>query len=374
MRKDWASSEHLIIDYGDSPSNEGDQPELLTLDFCQDIQIPGIVATDCVGLDRATEKMEIDLPTPESSKHTQFPEDPLFSLDQWINSRAALEADLLATDLKSNFFHSVENPHVRSLGSRSTRPSTLLISAMIHVFFLCFLAYYAATQGSGSASHAGNVITVRITPQEDLIPQDETPASVNSAGSAASIAKNTKTLETSSAQPLKHTPDILETSPQADRPAMTDVQEPPKKKDEKKESEKELTEKMDESLRGDGPQNSMASIPSTASVERQFIPASGQGGEAFESKVLSAIREAIFFPKKALTEGHHGESVIAFTINKDGSVSHLIVKKSSGSWILDEASIKIIQKAAKKFPPIPNNLNAESLDYVVPILFKKRLG
>ena len=136
-------------------------------------------------------------------------------------------------------------------------------------------------------------------------------------------------------------------------------------------AEKEITNEK-EDPRGDGHQNSLASMPSTASAERRFIPAAGQGGEAFDSLVLSAIREAIFFPKQAVQERQHGEVVVAFSINKDRSISSLGIAKSSGFTILDEAAIKIVQKAAKKFPPFPDGLSTDTLHFVVPILFKEK--
>jgi periplasmic protein TonB len=125
---------------------------------------------------------------------------------------------------------------------------------------------------------------------------------------------------------------------------------------------------------GEGPRNAIASLPSIASAERRFIPAAGAEGKAFEAMVLSAIREAIFFPKQAVKERHHGEVVVAFAITKDGSISSLHVTKPSGYPILDEAAIKIIQKAAAKFPAIPDTIDKQSMDYVVPILFKERRG
>jgi periplasmic protein TonB len=88
--------------------------------------------------------------------------------------------------------------------------------------------------------------------------------------------------------------------------------------------------------------------------------------------VLSAIREAIFFPKKALKEGNHGEVIVKFAITSDGSISGLHIAKTSGSSILDEAALKIVRKAGTKFPPIPEAWNKESVDYAVPILFKER--
>ena len=196
------------------------------------------------------------------------------------------------------------------------------------------------------------MLSATILSHEDLIPQDESPASVDSPASAPSIAKASK------------------------KPKEPESTEQPKESLDRfaaleKEPEKEITNEK-EDPRGDGHQNSLASMPSTASAERRFVPAAGQGGEAFDSLVLSAIREAIFFPKQAVQERQHGEVIVAFSINKDRSISSLGITKSSGFTILDEAAIKIVQKAAKKFPPFPDGLGKDTLHFVVPILFKEK--
>ncbi|MEJ2368312.1 MAG: 50S ribosomal protein L5 [Acidobacteriota bacterium] len=40
--------------------------------------------------------------------------------------------------------------------------------------------------------------------------------------------------------------------------------------------------------------------------------------------------------------------------------------------LLDEAAVDIIGNAAKDFPPIPASISRDSLNYVVPIIFKKK--
>jgi periplasmic protein TonB len=233
------------------------------------------------------------------------------------------------------------------------------------------IAFFPAPQVAGTTGYAGNVVTATIISQEDLVPQNESPASVDSVASAPSIAKKSKKpKEPHSVQPPK-TIDAQEAGRRPTGVAMLEKPNLLEKKEESKEREEEVAnEKADP--RGDGLRDSLASMPSTASVERRFIPAAGQGGEVFDSMILSAIREAIFFPTQAVQRREHGEVVVAFAINRDRSVLNFDIMKSCGSAILDQAAIKIIQKAAKKFPPLPDGLRTDTLRYVVPILFKEK--
>jgi periplasmic protein TonB len=123
---------------------------------------------------------------------------------------------------------------------------------------------------------------------------------------------------------------------------------------------------------GDGPVNSVASLPSIASEERRMLSAGGSDMEDFRSRILAAIREAIYFPKEALTRKKHGEIVVRFTVNRDGSVSDLSVVQASGSPFLDEAALAIIRRAAKAFPSIPVSLAPDRISYAVPIHFKEK--
>ncbi|MGO9571136.1 MAG: energy transducer TonB [Desulfomonilaceae bacterium] len=366
-----AFSETLFLDHDDPASTEGIALDLFSLDFASYVAEPGNTPRDFVHGNGGKKEIEVDFPSPDSSLHAQVTRHPLFGSAAWTNSRGEFERDLLSIDLEPDG-ESAGKPEAEWFASRSPRPLAFFTSALAHfaVFFL--FTFFPAIQGAGSTGNAGNVISVRITAQEDLVPQDESPASVDSAASAPSTAgKNKKQKELRKAQSLEQPADARDPGPQPQRKAMI---EKPKPLEEKEELEKEIIKKNDRLDTGDGPQNSMASIPSIASAERRFIPAAGQDGEAFQSRVLSAIREAIFFPKQAVKDRQHGEVVVMFAINKDGSISSLQVTKPSGSPILDEAAIKIIQKAAAKFPAIPDSINKQSMDYVVPILFKEKRG
>lgn len=365
-----APPENPIIDSGYSRSDEEFEPELLPTDFRWDVP-PA----------RFREWTAFLEETPIDGSLTHWRSDDRISSRQFHGFvgqnilEGKLELDLISGDPQSDFPDRSWRPHPWSAIAGSARPSALLASALIHVVFFLLCAFFPAASLSGSGGYAGNVISVRVLTEEDLVPQDASPATVDSAASMPSVVGNRKKPQNQHhAKPLDHPDHIRDPGPQPAKIALTEKPNAQEPKEEKRESEKEIV-KQDEKLgEGEGPQNSVASMPSIASAERRFIPAAGQDGKAFESMVLSAIREAIFFPKEAVSKGYHGEVTIVFSINKDGSVSSVRIVKASGSSILDEAALKIIENAAKKFPPLPDTMNMESIDYVVPILFKEKRG
>jgi len=151
--------------------------------------------------------------------------------------------------------------------------------------------------------------------------------------------------------------------------ASNEHAEPAAKEDE---SKKPKDPKMSDTKSGTGPLDSVASLPSVASEERRMLSAGGSDIKNFQSRILAAIREAIYFPKEALDRQKHGETVVQFSVNRDGSVANLSVSQPSGSTVLDDAALAIIRKASKNFPSIPDALAGESVHYVVPIHFKEK--
>ncbi|HTY22133.1 MAG TPA: TonB family protein [Desulfomonilaceae bacterium] len=338
--------------------------------FFSDVPLPENIEAKFGHWSEEAGRMEVDLPESESFPETEMLNHPVSALTEWTKSRKEFESDLLSIDLDPDV-ESAEEARVSWLESRSARPSAFFTSVLVHCSLFVSFAFFPATQVGGTPGYAGNVLSATIVSQEELIPQDERPASIDSPASAPSIAKKTKRLKEPRALEPPKAIDLQEVILHPTSIAMLEKPDLLEKKEESKKRE-EVTKEKEADPRGDSLQNSLASMPSTASPERRFIPAAGQAGEAFDAMVLSAIREAVFYPKQAAQERQHGEVVVAFAINKDRSISSLVIIDSSGFTILDEAAIKIIQKAAKKFPSFPDGLGTDTLRYVVPILFKEK--
>jgi periplasmic protein TonB len=365
-------SDHFIIDCSEAPAVERFERETLTDDFSSVGYAAENVDAELIGSSDEIGNIDLDLPVPDSCAEGGITEHPLSGCIELTNSTKEFERDLLSLYLDPDKERGGK-PLAGRFESGSAKPSAFFTSVLVHCSAFLLIAFFPAPQVAGKHGHQGNVISATIVAQEELVPQDESPASVDSVASMPSNAKKSaKTMEA----PPKESPKAIETQEIARRPTDIAMLEKPnllEKKEERKERQKEVTKEEEQDPRGDALRNSLASMPSTASAERRFMPAAGRGGEAFDSLILSAIREAIFFPKQAAHRREHGEVVVAFAINGDRSVLDFDIMKSSGFEILDQAAIKIIQKAAKKFPPFPDGLGTGSLRYVVPILFKEKV-
>ncbi len=83
------------------------------------------------------------------------------------------------------------------------------------------------------------------------------------------------------------------------------------------------------------------------------------------SKIISAINEAKFYPKKARILHIEGLVKVEFLLRKDKTIK--IVSIQTNKRFLKNATIKIIKNASKEFPKPPENINIS-----VPIEFQLR--
>lgn len=75
------------------------------------------------------------------------------------------------------------------------------------------------------------------------------------------------------------------------------------------------------------------------------------------------VMQSLTYPAPARRAGIQGTVEAAFIINRDGTVSGLSLRKSSGADILDQAALDAIRKAAPfAFPPAPARI-------VLPVVF-----
>jgi protein TonB len=142
----------------------------------------------------------------------------------------------------------------------------------------------------------------------------------------------------------------------ATEPPLTAAQEIPLIEEE--EQEKRETEKL------------RRSAPRAASDSTMRTAALGRDVQEYRSRLLAAIRGATFFPRRAVTENLYGETVVAFVVVRDGTINDERVVRSSGSPVLDEAALAILQKARKGFPSFPPSFLEDTLTFQVPIHFK----
>lgn len=263
--------------------------------------------------------------------------------------------------------------------SRPAREKLRFFFLSLAVHFAVFSLFLAAPACvlTGLGGISDKPITVRLRETCEInTPDEPSPGSVDSLASMASLARRDPKLEETIRQENeKELPKEVESK---DVPGESEPE--PRPAEVKPESEPvrvHAREPQDNSV--DGPpndsknlQDSIASMPSVASPERQGPSKAGDEAQTYKDLILAAIYDAAYYPKAALRNMAHGEAVVCFTINKDGSLANVSIVRHAESQILDDAALKIVRKASSRFPPIPDALVADQVTYQVPIIFKQR--
>lgn len=88
-----------------------------------------------------------------------------------------------------------------------------------------------------------------------------------------------------------------------------------------------------------------------------------------EQEMFKYIQENLIYPKLALKKQIQGRSICQFIVEKDGSISHIQVARSSGNKSLDRAAIRVIRTMPKW---TPGRLQGKIVrtPYVIPVNFR----
>lgn len=95
--------------------------------------------------------------------------------------------------------------------------------------------------------------------------------------------------------------------------------------------------------------------------------------ENLEALYLSQLRAKIeknkVYPNSAKRLNQKGKVYVTFTLSKDGQITNIKISKSSDFDKLDEAALKILTDI-KAIEPIPKELNKNSWEITVPIVYQ----
>jgi protein TonB len=124
---------------------------------------------------------------------------------------------------------------------------------------------------------------------------------------------------------------------------------------------------------------SLASAPSSAAqrAERAAAPAPGastRDADAlpnWKSLLLATLERAKRYPDEAQNRGEQGTAELAFSVDRHGGVHHARIVRSSGSSLLDRATLAMLERAAP-LPPPPAELSGAEISIVVPIRYNIR--
>jgi protein TonB len=124
---------------------------------------------------------------------------------------------------------------------------------------------------------------------------------------------------------------------------------------------------------------SLASAPSTAEkkAERAAAPSPGASSQNpnalpnWKSELVSRLERAKRYPPEAQSRGEHGVAQLAFSVDRSGGVHNARIVHSSGSSLLDQATLSLIERAAP-LPPPPPEISGTQIAIVVPIRYNIR--
>ncbi len=124
---------------------------------------------------------------------------------------------------------------------------------------------------------------------------------------------------------------------------------------------------------------SVNSTPSTAEhkAERAAAPAPGAASHNpsavpnWKSALVSRLERFKRYPPQAQARGEQGVAQLAFSIDRGGSVHNVRIVRSSGSSLLDEATLELLKRAAP-LPAPPPEIAGAQIAISVPIRYNMR--
>ncbi len=149
------------------------------------------------------------------------------------------------------------------------------------------------------------------------------------------------------------------------------IEKPKKEKHhEKKHIKEPIVQEIVETKPESTPIQPIQKVPVEQTVVKQVDTVQIENIEAeYLSKIRNIIEKNKTYPKIAKRLNQTGKVYISFTISKNGEIKNYRIHKSSNFESLDDASLEILSKI-KNFDSIPSELNKESWEITVPIVYK----
>lgn len=124
---------------------------------------------------------------------------------------------------------------------------------------------------------------------------------------------------------------------------------------------------------------SLASAPSSAETksERAAAPMAGANSQNpnalpnWKSQLAAQLERNKRYPPEAQSRGEQGVSQLAFSVDRSGGVHNARITRSSGSSVLDQATLALVARAAP-LPPPPPEITGSQIPISVPIRYNMR--
>lgn len=123
-------------------------------------------------------------------------------------------------------------------------------------------------------------------------------------------------------------------------------------------------------------QTSLASAPSSTDTrsERAAAPMPGANSQNpnavpnWKSQLMAQLERNKRYPSEAQSRGDRGIAQLAFSVDRSGGVHNARIVRSSGSNLLDQATLAMISRAAP-LPPPPPEITGSQIPISVPIRY-----
>lgn len=116
----------------------------------------------------------------------------------------------------------------------------------------------------------------------------------------------------------------------------------------------------------------MAPPAPVTAAPKEGMSATDQAAKAsWQGKLALHVNRHQRYPAEARNKRIGGETKVGFTVDRQGKVLATRVVKSSGSSVLDEAAVAMIERASP-LPVPPDSAHGEKFELVLPVRFRVR--
>jgi protein TonB len=125
----------------------------------------------------------------------------------------------------------------------------------------------------------------------------------------------------------------------------------------------------------------MTTAPQAPKVEEAVVAAAPEQGQVnisntnaiptWKRQVVGLLERNKRYPEAAQARNQHGTVELAFSLDRQGRVVTTRIAKSSGSSLLDEATLDLVRRS-QPFPPPPPEMAGAEVNLSVPIRYNIR--
>lgn len=99
-------------------------------------------------------------------------------------------------------------------------------------------------------------------------------------------------------------------------------------------------------------------------------PAAGAWQDDYRSALRNALARHHHYPARARRFGMSGTATVRFAILRDGHFENIMLARSSGADLLDQAALVTVQRLGR-FQPLPGDYSEDSWTVSVPLVYRR---